>query len=96
MDRETRPDVAPTMDTPVACVIRLQGTLAPETLARLGGLRLVAVGGDSTWSELRGELCDQGALHRVLTVLHRLGLPLLGVACTPIPHRPSLNGVGTL
>jgi hypothetical protein len=94
MDRGIRPDAAPTTDTPVACVIRVQGTLTPEALARLGGLRLVAVGDDATWSELQGELRDQAALHRVLTALHQLGLPLLGVACTP--RRPGPDGLGTL
>jgi hypothetical protein len=97
MDRGTRPDEAPTMDMPIACVIRVQGTVPPEWLARLGGLRLAAAGADpAADSELRGELRDQAALHGVLLALHTLGLPVRTVACTPIGHRPSLNGAGTL
>jgi hypothetical protein len=46
MDDRTQPDAALKMDTPVACVIRVQGTIAPEVMARLWSLRLVAAGGD--------------------------------------------------
>jgi hypothetical protein len=85
------------MATPVACVIRVQGTVAPAWLARLGGLRLAAADGDpAAGSELRGELRDQAALHGVLLALHTLGLPVRTVACTPIGHRPSRHGAGPL
>jgi len=94
---EAPPDEAPTMATAVACVIRVQGTVAPAGLARLGGLRLTAAGGaPAADSELRGELRDQAALHGVLLALHALGLPVRTVACTPVRHRPSRNGARTL
>ena len=85
MGSGTRPNTALTMATPVACVLWVQGTIAPEGMARLGGLRLVAGGGDpATGSELRGELRNQAALRRALRALHALGLPLRSVACTPV------------
>src|SRR5262249_9348075 len=43
---------------------------------------------DGAWAmtELRGDLLYQAALLGVLTTLYDLGLPLLGVACTPSPR----------
>ena len=95
MDDRTQPDAALKMDTPVACVIRVQGTIAPEVMARLCGLRLVAAGGDPAWSELQGELRDQAALYQVLTVLHQLVLPLLRVTCAPPGRGPIPDGSRT-
>jgi hypothetical protein len=77
---------------PVACVIRVQGGLAPRWADRLGGLA-VTVGAPAgagagepagaATTELRGELLDQAALLGVLTTLYDLRCPLLSVACTP-------------
>jgi hypothetical protein len=76
-----------TMHDPVACVIRVQGALAPHWSDRLGGLRITLldrpVAGDEATTELRGELPDQAALKGVLQTLYGLGYPLLCVACTP-------------
>ena len=93
MNRAAVPVAAPTMGTPVACVIRVQGRVAPPWLARLGGLRLTA--GDGAGSELRGELPDQAAVHAVLGTLHRLGLLLRTVTCTPIDRSLPPEGPGT-
>ena len=76
-----------TFDSPVACVIHVQGKLDPRWSERLGGLQLTV--SDSTapdagvTSELRGELLAQAALLGVLTTLNDLRLPLLAVACAP-------------
>jgi len=91
---EAPPDETPTMATAVACVIRVQGTVAD---GRAGDRAELAVGGaPAADSELRGELRDQAALHGVLLALHALGLPVRTVACTPVRHRPSRNGARTL
>jgi len=72
----------PTIDRPLACVVRVRGALAPACSARLGGLR-IAPAGDGATTELRGALPDQAALLEVLITLFSLGYPLLLVACAP-------------
>ena len=72
----------PTIDRPLACVVRVRGALAPACSARLGGLR-IAPAGDGAASELRGALPDQTALLDVLIARYGLGSPLLAVACEP-------------
>jgi hypothetical protein len=74
------------MEGPVACMIRVQGALAPRWSDHLGGLQVVApvgAAGDEAATELRGELPDQAALLGVLTTLYDLRHALLSVACTP-------------
>jgi hypothetical protein len=78
-----------TGDGPVACRIRVRGTLAPAWADRLGGLVLTRVDGHrpgaAAVTELRGALRDQAALLGVLIALHDLGLPLLAVDTAPLP-----------
>jgi hypothetical protein len=72
------------MDSPVACVIRVEGVLDPWWSDHLGGLQItVSPTGETATSELRGELLDQAALVGVLTTLYDLGLPLLALTCAP-------------
>jgi hypothetical protein len=74
------------IDSPVACVIRVQGALDPRWSDYLGGLRIAAADGATT--ELRGELLDQAALLGVLTTLYDRRLPLLSMACEPAHAGP--------
>ena len=84
-------DDRPTMDAPVACVIRVWGALAPDQTARLGGLGITpaAAGGDAgeAITELRGELPDQAAVLEVVHTLRALGFPLRSLTCTPLRGR---------
>jgi hypothetical protein len=76
------------MEQPVACVIRVQGALAPWWAPYLGGLRITQLaGGDGaageTVTELRGALPDQATVLDVLRTLHALGFALERLTCTP-------------
>jgi len=76
-----------TMECPVACVIRVRGTLAPTWSDYLGGLQITTaaagVGDAGVTTELRGELLDQAALMGVVMTLYDRQLPLISVACVP-------------
>ena len=74
-----------TMEQPVACVIRVRGSLDPQWAPRLGGLRITpAAGGDGeAVTELRGALPDQAAVQEVLHTLHTLGFSLQRLTCAP-------------
>jgi hypothetical protein len=80
------------MDGPVACVIRVQGALAPAEGDRLGGLASTPVdgrgAGAAATTELRGALRGQAALLEVLRALHARGVLVLSVACVPA-RRPA-------
>ena len=76
-----------TLDGPWECVICVQGALALDGAARLGGLRITpaaAGGGDGeALTELRGALPDQAMVQEVLHTLHALGFALERLTCTP-------------
>jgi hypothetical protein len=78
------------MDGPVACVIRVQGALAPAEADRFGGLAITPVDGRgaAATTELRGALRGQAALLEVLRALHARGVRVLSVACVPA-RRPA-------
>ena len=78
-----------TLDAPLACTIRVVGTLDPRWSERLGGLRVHATGRSYPVTELSGPLLDQAALFGVLTTLYDLGLPLLSVDCRAAPGPPA-------
>jgi hypothetical protein len=78
-----------TLDAPLACTIRVVGTLDPRWSERLGGLRVHATGRSYPVTELSGPLRDQAALFGVLTTLYDLGLPLLSVDCHAAQGPPS-------
>ena len=78
-----------TLDAPLACTIRVVGTLDPRWSERLGGLRVHATGRSYPVTELSGPLLDQAALFGVLTTLYDLGLPLLSVDCHAAQGPPS-------
>ena len=78
-----------TLDAPLACTIRVVGTLDPRWSERLGGLRVHATGRSYPVTELSGPLLDQAALFGVLTTLYDLGLPLLSVDCHVAQGPPS-------
>src|SRR4051812_32679071 len=82
-----------TLDAPLACTIRVVGTLDPRWSERLGGLRVHATGRSYPVTELSGPLRDQAALFGVLTTLYDLGLPLLSVDC-PAARGPPSAGAG--
>jgi hypothetical protein len=83
-----------TVESPLACLIRVRGELDPAWSDRLGGLRPTVVraegaaAGGAVATELRGEVRDQASLLGVLTALSDLGVSLLDVVCTPRPPRP--------
>ena len=72
-----------TLDGPWECVICVQGALALDGAARLGGLRLTPATGAAA-TELRGVLHGQAAVLGALTTLHALGFPVRSMTCTPL------------
>ena len=80
-----------TLDAPLACTVRVAGTLDARWAGRLGGLRVRAAGRGYPVTELRGRLPDQAALFGVLVTLYDLGLPLLSVDCHAAAGPPAAD-----